>query len=102
MVVIVRKYSNHQPFDTWNRLSFWVESEQQKCHHLIKLKNCYYWICRKINGRYPDYLPSFAYETISACGENLGREEPENYPAQYWCDDKFPVKDVETKITHIE
>lgn len=41
-------------------------------------------------------------ERIVSCGENLGSKKPKNYPAQYWLDDHFPVKDLEANTERIE
>ncbi len=57
---------------------------------------------KKINGRYPNYIPAFTHDHVANCGVNLGPEEPPNYPAKYWLDDHFPVKDVETNAERIE
>lgn len=50
---------------------------------------------RKLNGLYPNYLTAFVEDRETICGENLGSIEPKGYPAEYWRDDSFPVRDLE-------
>ncbi|CAF4610052.1 unnamed protein product, partial [Rotaria sp. Silwood2] len=57
---------------------------------------------RKINNKYPNYIEFFAKESMVLYGESLGSDEPENYPDDYMCDDKFPVTNVETKTCDID
>lgn len=59
-------------------------------------------ICRKVNKKYLDFLPAFVTTSEARCDVNLGSDEPVDYPADYMVDDRFPVIDIETNITHLE
>jgi hypothetical protein len=57
---------------------------------------------RKVNGHHPKMIPTFSIDQVAYCGENLGPNEPQNYPAKYILDDHFPVVNIETNVTTSE
>lgn len=57
---------------------------------------------RSYNGIFENSLGSFEQERRGVCGENLGSTLPEHYPGQFWCDEKYPVRDIETNVEHIQ
>jgi hypothetical protein len=59
-------------------------------------------IYRMVNKKYVNFLPAFVTTREIRCDVNLGHVEPLDYPANYMIDDRFPVIDIETNVTHLE
>ncbi len=55
-----------------------------------------------VNKKYVNFLPAFVTTREVRCDVNLGHVEPLDYPANYMTDDRFPVIDIETNVTHLE
>ncbi|CAF1344431.1 unnamed protein product [Adineta ricciae] len=56
----------------------------------------------KTNGKFLNFLPSFATTREHPCRADLGSVKPRKYPEKYSIDEKFPVVDIATNITHIQ
>ncbi|CAF2870054.1 unnamed protein product [Rotaria sp. Silwood2] len=57
---------------------------------------------RNINKQFPNYIESFANDSMAPYGANLGRDEPHSYSHNYDIDEHCRITDVETKTTRIE
>ena len=56
----------------------------------------------RANEEYLNFIPSFASTREHPCRADLGRVKPRKYPAAYSVDEKFPVVDIDTNVTHTQ